>query len=449
MYVRVMVEGTAPHPGEVVAEVQRAVTEAAAAQWWRCSDAQVRDAVVTLEAVASTLEAARLRLLAEADRRDVGAPSGAASTAEWFAHATNTRPEKAGARVALAAALDGPLTVTAGRLAAGAITLDHAQVVHRTIDRLAPGVDDVTRAEAEQFLLEHAETLDPRRLARVGHRLRARLDPDADDQMARDEDAQTRTNAFAMSQDDDGTWWLSGTLDPVAGQTVHDALTAHAAPHPAVDGVPDQRPARQRLADALVHICERALAGGDGEPAARPRPRLVVSTTLPALLVGPGVPGVDGGTLSCGHPVSLETVRMLACDGEIVPVLVDGAGQPLDVGQTVYAFPPRIRAAIIERDRGCTFGGCTRPASWCDLHHLISYRSGGPTSERNGCCLCGFHHRLVHRQGWRGELVGNRVVWHPPDGRSPHVPPPPWQPALDRLVTRWLERNPHLRPSLT
>ncbi|MFZ5852756.1 MAG: DUF222 domain-containing protein, partial [Actinomycetota bacterium] len=402
--------------------------------------------VVALEAAASTLEAARLRLLAEADRRDVGAPSGAASTADWFAHATNTRPERAGARVALAAALDGPLAATGRQLAAGAITVEHAQVVHRTIDRLAPGVDGATRAEAEAFLLEHAERLDPRRLARLGHRLRTRLDPGADDQLARDEDAQTRANAVAISQDDDGTWWLSGTLDPVAGQSVHDALAAHAAPRPALDGVPDPRPARQRLADALVHLCERALAGGgDGQPACRPRPRLVVSTTLPALLAAPGVPGLDGGALSCGHPVSLDTVRMLACDGEIVPVLIDGAGRPLDVGQTVYTFPPRIRTAIIERDRGCTFGGCTRPPSWCDLHHLTSYAAGGPTSERNGCCLCPFHHRLVHRQGWRGELVGTRVVWHPPDGRPPHVPPPPWQPALDRLVTRSLERNPHLQ----
>jgi len=115
-------------------------------------------------------------------------------------------------------------------------------------------------------------------------------------------------------------------------------------------------------------------------------------------------------------------------------------GSPLDVGRSVYAFPDKIRTAIRHRDQTCTFGSCTRPADWCHLHHLTPWSAGGPTSERNGACLCGHHHRLVHRQGWRGELTGTQVVWHPPDRTDPRVPPPPWAPDLDHVVERWRRR---------
>lgn len=169
-------------------------------------------------------------------------------------------------------------------------------------------------------------------------------------------------------------------------------------------------------------------------------PAPLTVTVPPETALGPSAPGAAPGLLCGGHPLSPTSVAVLACDAEVSPVLVDAAGSPVDVGRTVYAFPDRIRRAIIARDGCCTYRGCRRPASWTQVHHLTAYGDGGSTSERNGCLLCGFHHRLVHRQGWRGELRGSQVVWHPPDRQEPFVPPPPWAPAMDRLVRRWRDQ---------
>jgi hypothetical protein len=153
----------------------------------------------------------------------------------------------------------------------------------------------------------------------------------------------------------------------------------------------------------------------------------------------------------------------MACDADLVPVLVDENHQPLDVGDTQYAFPPKIRTAIIARDTGCTYPGCGAPAPWCDAHHLIRFRDRGATSVDNGALLCGRHHRYVHALGLEGRVTSSggrsHVHWeHRPTswtattattalsasrapGSGDHSPPPLTDPCLDQLVRRWLRRH--------
>ncbi|MEJ5944559.1 DUF222 domain-containing protein [Pseudokineococcus basanitobsidens] len=420
-----------------VAAVTAAVDALLAAEVWRCTDAGVREAVVALERQAARLDAVRLRLLAAADERSVGRTGGAPSTADWLVGATTTRAEHARKRVDLAVALDTTLTATGTALAAGDVTGDQAGVIATTMTRVHPDVDAATRTDAEAFLLEQAQHLDPRRLAHVGRHLTARLDPGPHDDLARTEARQIRQRAVRCTQTDDGTWLISGVLDPTGGATLTAALEPRAAPAPATDGTPDLRSHARRLADALVTLADAHLAGHTGSSTSRPR--LLVTVPL-ATLTDPATPGAAPGHLPGGAPVSGQQTQLLSCDAEVVPVLVDHDGTPLDVGRTVYSFPDRVRTAIRHRDQTCSWTGCTRPAQWADIHHLLPWSKGGATSERNGTCLCGFHHRLVHAQGWRGELRGTQVVWHPPDQTDPHVPPPPWAPRLDTLVGRWRAR---------
>jgi hypothetical protein len=147
------------------------------------------------------------------------------------------------------------------------------------------------------------------------------------------------------------------------------------------------------------------------------------------------------------------TFQTLACDAELVPVLLDGFGRALDVGESQYRFPPRIRRAIEIRDAHCTFGSCHAPPSWCHAHHLVAFgrngKPGGPTSEANGTLLCGAHHRFVHANAWTGALVEGHVTWRPPRPGAPPQPPnhanQDFETKLRQLALRWLARNPDLR----
>ena len=67
----------------------------------------------------------------------------------------------------------------------------------------------------------------------------------------------------------------------------------------------------------------------------------------------------------------------------------------------------------------------------CEVHHLIPWAKGGPTSLGNLRLLCRFHHLIViHRWGWK-------ITCHPdgtrtataPDGRTLHSHSPPQQAA--------------------
>ena len=101
---------------------------------------------------------------------------------------------------------------------------------------------------------------------------------------------------------------------------------------------------------------------------------------------------------------------------------------PLDIGYS-DSIPAHIRRAVTLRDRHCSWpGGCDRPASASDVHHIRHKRDGGETSISNCGLFCEFHHETcIHRWGWE-------VILHPDgttEARSPdgsqvlrsHAPP--------------------------
>jgi hypothetical protein len=68
--------------------------------------------------------------------------------------------------------------------------------------------------------------------------------------------------------------------------------------------------------------------------------------------------------------------------------------------------------------------GCTTPASWCEVHHVIEYANGGPTHTDNGVLLCWYHHRSIDTNGWHVRM--NDGV---PETRAPGWldPDRPWR----------------------
>jgi hypothetical protein len=102
-------------------------------------------------------------------------------------------------------------------------------------------------------------------------------------------------------------------------------------------------------------------------------------------------------------------MRRMACDAKVIPVVLGGEGQVLDVGRARRLFTGAIRKALIARDRGCAFPACDRPPRWCEGHHLQSWQAGGVTSVDNGVLLCRWHHRLIHEGSWQVRLGPDRL----------------------------------------
>jgi uncharacterized protein DUF222 len=105
---------------------------------------------------------------------------------------------------------------------------------------------------------------------------------------------------------------------------------------------------------------------------------------------------------------------------------------PIDVGYSDHV-PQAIRRAVIARARHCEWpGGCDRPPSACDVHHIRHKKDGGPTSVTDCALFCDFHHDVcIHRWGWEIELrADGTITATSPDGQVLRGhPPPATQPA--------------------
>jgi hypothetical protein len=73
-----------------------------------------------------------------------------------------------------------------------------------------------------------------------------------------------------------------------------------------------------------------------------------------------------------------------------------------------------MRRALVLRDHGCTFPGCTTPAKWCDAHHRHHWADGGPTALPNLVLLCRTHHDLIHHSDWHITMRHDRPEFIPP-----------------------------------
>ena len=217
---------------------------------------------------------------------------------------------------------------------------------------------------------------------------------------------------------------LDVRLDPVAGAGVTAAIDRVAEQlWRANDGDARRASLSSRRADALVELCRRAGAG-EADPG-RPAGTTVVvvidhQTLLSQLAAKPVCELIDG------TPLPPATARRLACEAGILPMVLDGTGQPLDVGRTRRLPTPVQRRALLVRDRGCVFPGCDRPPEWCDAHHVHPWESSGRTDLVNLMLLCEHHHHLVHEGGWQlARAPDGTVTARAPDGAMHQAGPRP------------------------
>lgn len=179
-----------------------------------------------------------------------------------------------------------------------------------------------------------------------------------------------------------------------------------AAPSPDESG-PDPRTATQRRYDAFVTVLGRGVGAPTGTPSTA-KARMLVTVQLDALtrsLTGAGHTLTD-------DQLSPSTVRKLACSADLIPAILGKDGEILEtVRPTRYATETQL-IALQQRDRGCSFPGCSVPPEWCDAHHVVWWSRGGRTALNNLALVCGRHHTIVHQRDLTASIDEHGVAWH-------------------------------------
>ncbi|HZI45107.1 MAG TPA: DUF222 domain-containing protein, partial [Ilumatobacter sp.] len=116
--------------------------------------------------------------------------------------------------------------------------------------------------------------------------------------------------------------------------------------------------------------------------------------------------------LSDGTPLPVSVVRQMACEAEIIPVVLDGDGRALDIGRGARLATEAQRQALRAMHRTCIHPDCQVPFDECRIHHIVPWERGGTTDLANLAPLCESrkHHHDVHEGGWTVTMTADRIA---------------------------------------
>ncbi len=266
-------------------------------------------------------------------------------------------------------------------------------------------VEDLQAAEHQ--MVEAARNLSSWDLKKLGQRVRDVLDTDGPEPA---EDAARGREALRITTAEHGIK-ISGFFAAENAELFRTSVEAGAKPRPTLDGERDPRSLEKRQADALSEAL--AIAAGAGELPGHGgiKPHITVTIDYDELKAK----GRDAtGELQFGDRLSAAAVRRLACDAEIIPVVLGSESEPLDVGRGQRYVTKAMWRVLARRDKGCVV--CGMPPRYSHAHHIIHWIDGGPTSVANLVFLCSVHHTAVHNGLYTITITNGRV----------HVTRPSW-----------------------
>ncbi|WSS09388.1 DUF222 domain-containing protein [Microbispora sp. NBC_01189] len=119
--------------------------------------------------------------------------------------------------------------------------------------------------------------------------------------------------------------------------------------------------------------------------------------------VPPGVwlRGLPGLILATGYLLPVVSVHRLARTSTLVRIVMNAAGQVLDMGRKVRLATPAQRRAVFARYATCWVDGCPLPATLCQVDHAENWCSGGLTDLKLLGPACQFHNRDRYRHPTR------------------------------------------------
>ncbi|MBF4570178.1 DUF222 domain-containing protein [Plantibacter sp. VKM Ac-2880] len=335
------------------------------------------------------------------------------------------------------------------RLVRSALSVDGAGALLRELRLVSSGVDADRVHMAVSAGIEHCDGAPLAEVNSLARLVRTSLDQDGpvprEIALRRQQrctlrelpDGMTELRAFLAPE---AAGWVRATMDAVVGKQLRQVRFADqsaieagtedpSAVQPSADPfddayvpaaeMPDTRTMDERRVEALVEVFRHA-AGCETAVTELAPVSLIIRMDDEDLV--DDSPWSDGKAYIDGvsEPITAGTARRMAADGRIIPMVLGGPSQVLDLGVGTRLFSKAQKVALAERDGGCAWTGCTHPPSYTEAHHLQWWSRGGPTDLSNGILLCGFHHHRIHNDGWE-VTVRDHVPWFiPPDHVDPH-----------------------------
>ena len=412
-------------------------------------DAESRLALVTeVVALGRQVEALRAVLIAEADRAKAAETARGTSIKTLLAVSAKVTASEAAAWVYGGQEITAHAKVAEATLA-GEVSVAQARSIDHVLGELPATLSPDQRARAEEILLDKAALVDAKDLAKQTRHVLEQVAPEVDvveDELAR-LDAQRKQawagRSLVFSNDRRGSVLFKGQLPTLEGEAFKRLVESHALSNRrAMEQAADRhdeaglRSFEQRTADGLIGLIagrtpeHRFPEPVEGSTRTSPpaKPSVVVTLSFDDLLNRIE----QAGLLASGEQVTAGELRRLACDANIVPIVLGSASQPLDVGRDQRLVTPAIRKALEQRDKGCAFPGCRVPAAGCEAHHIVPWWLGGETALNNMVLLCPHHHGTVEPSRFfdRSSPPTRWTVHIADDGHPVLIPPGrPGQPA--------------------
>ncbi|WP_165956445.1 HNH endonuclease signature motif containing protein [Kribbella antibiotica] len=383
-----------------------------------------------LETAASVRETYKLQVIKRLDEMGAASELGARDTVDFLSQRYRRTPTEVRRDLAFGAALHkyplvaGALPDPADPSRPASLRPAQAMVIVETLEK-APSTVAVDVLEVvEEQMVQVGHDRDPRELTKFAHDVMSRLDTDG----AEPSEEEAHAKRSLRLRQVDGGVKFSGFLPGADGEQLTTQIHTLSKPHKTVDGERDPRPQDVRQADALVATMDAA-AGNPDHPGV---PHLTVTIDFDDLKAALGETTGAVGELVFGNNLSASAVRLLACDAAILPIVLGGDSQPLDVGTEQRFVNRYMRRALIKRDKGCVV--CKAPPWMCHAHHIVHWANGGPTSMQNLVLLCASHHRAVHAGQWAVSITTSGLV----DVTRPNwADPSPIDPAVLAAALSW------------
>ncbi|WP_353649740.1 DUF222 domain-containing protein [Nakamurella sp. A5-74] len=378
---------------------------------FQCPTGELGDFLSELAELRALAGAACVIVTADAESRGVIEASQSASTRGWVAeHGWHSRREATTIAKAAHILRRPELAEITDSIRTADLDLPTAVVVQGEYDKLAPELLLGAHPIVLKQLVNHGAEHGPRGVRELRQWILAHHGKQ--DELADFQDRCRRHISLSSpTETSTGLHEYRLVVDNEGLTILEAAIQTLSAPRPDRDtGELDGRPVDRRRGEALIDALRRSvLAQGQGVTAA-PTATVNVTINLDDLQQRAGA-GTCTGTIADGTLLAPDTVRKLACDAGIIPMVLGADGAVLDCGKEQRLFTLAQKRVLWQRDRHCTFPGCDIPAQWCDAHHLVHWIDGGPTDLDNAALLCPAHHTIVHRDELNGEVTAGQVIW--------------------------------------